>query len=130
MVGGIATHNGKFHCDEALACFILKRLNQFRDYTLLKEFNETMQTLGILDFNTRLSSAGLIYAHYGKQLIAEILGSSHDDKMVHILGYQTSGGLSGRVNHLNPYWNETDPKPDERFQQAIDCGICVVFLVY
>ncbi|CAJ0600214.1 unnamed protein product [Cylicocyclus nassatus] len=88
MVGVIATHNGKFHCDEALACFILKRLNQFRDYTLLRtrillylpsamlsltgrcirsfeetirpspiKFNETMQTLGILDFNTRLSSA-------------------------------------------------------------------------
>ncbi|CAJ0600177.1 unnamed protein product [Cylicocyclus nassatus] len=48
------------------------------------EFNETMQTLGILDFSTRLSSAGLIYAHYGKQLIAEILDSSHDDKMVYI----------------------------------------------
>ncbi|CAJ0600160.1 unnamed protein product [Cylicocyclus nassatus] len=30
------------------------------------------------------------------------------------------GGPSGRVNHVSPYWNETDPKPDERFQQAID----------
>ncbi|VDM68394.1 unnamed protein product [Strongylus vulgaris] len=104
MVGSIGTHDGKFHCDEAFACFILKRLNQFRDYKLIRtrdpavlntcdvivdvggvynhskkrydhhqiEFNETMQTLGVLDFNTRLSSAGLIYAHYGKQLIAEV----------------------------------------------------------
>lgn len=37
-----------------------------------REFNETMQTLGVLDFNTKLSSAGLVYAHYGKQLIAEV----------------------------------------------------------
>ncbi|VDM78549.1 unnamed protein product [Strongylus vulgaris] len=84
MVGSIGTHDGKFHCDEAFACFILKRLNQFRDYKLIREFNETMQTLGVLDFNTRLSSAGLIYAHYGKQLIAELLGCSHEDEMVAI----------------------------------------------
>ncbi|PIO74551.1 hypothetical protein TELCIR_26356 [Teladorsagia circumcincta] len=178
MVGVIGTHNGKFHCDEVLACYMLKRLNQFRDYTVIrtrdsstletcdivvdvggvydhpkkrydhhqKEFNETMQTLGVLDFNTKLSSAGLVYAHYGRQLIAEILGTSHEDRMVGIFfrklyetfveavdavdngipqydgtpRYHMSGGLSGRVGHLNPHWNEVDVNPDERFQQAIE----------
>ncbi|VDL64684.1 unnamed protein product [Nippostrongylus brasiliensis] len=175
MVGVIGTHNGKFHCDEVLACYMLKRLNQFRDYSVVRtrdpatldtcdivvdvgavydhskkrydhhqrEFNETMQTLSILDFNTKLSSAGLVYAHYGRQLI---LGCSHEDKMVGILyrklyetfveavdaidngipaydgipRYHVSGGLSGRVGHLNPHWNEVNPNPDERFQQAME----------
>ncbi|KAK6016188.1 hypothetical protein OSTOST_18331, partial [Ostertagia ostertagi] len=111
-----------------------------------KEFNDTMQTLGVLDFNTKLSSAGLVYAHYGKQLIAEILGTSHEDRMVGIFyrklyetfveavdaidngipqydgipRYHMSGGLSGRVGHLNPHWNEVDVNPDERFQQAME----------
>ncbi|KJH47051.1 hypothetical protein DICVIV_06860 [Dictyocaulus viviparus] len=178
MVGLIGTHDGKFHCDEAFACFMLKRLNQFRDYTVVRtrdpvklgtcdivvdvggvydhskkcydhhqrEFNETMQTLGVLDFNTKLSSAGLVYAHYGKQLIAEILGSSYDDKVVGILyrkiyesfveavdaidngisqydgipRYRIYGGLSERVEYLNPHWNEIDVNPDERFQQAME----------
>ncbi|KAK5972683.1 Metal-dependent protein hydrolase [Trichostrongylus colubriformis] len=178
MVGVIGTHNGKFHCDEVFACYMLKRLHQFSDYTIIrtrdpstletcdivvdvggvydhstkrydhhqKEFTETMQTLGVLDFNTKLSSAGLIYVHYGKQLIAELLGTSYEDRMVNIFyrklyetfveavdavdngipqydgipRYQTSGGLSGRVGHLNPHWNEVDVNPDERFQQAME----------
>lgn len=36
MVGLIGTHNGKFHCDEVFACFMLKRLNQFRDYEIVR----------------------------------------------------------------------------------------------
>uniref|UniRef100_A0A1I7XPI4 WWE domain-containing protein n=1 Tax=Heterorhabditis bacteriophora TaxID=37862 RepID=A0A1I7XPI4_HETBA len=31
-----------------------------------------------------------------------------------------SGGISGRVNHLNPHWNELNVDPDERFQQAME----------
>ncbi|KAK6053798.1 hypothetical protein COOONC_08698 [Cooperia oncophora] len=111
-----------------------------------REFDETMQTLRVLDFNTKLSSAGLVYVHYGKQLIAEMLGTSHEDKMVGIFyrklyetfveaidaidngipqydgipRYQTSGGISGRVGHLNPHWNEVDVNPDERFLQAME----------
>ncbi len=29
MTKRIATHNGKFHCDEALACFMLRRLPEY-----------------------------------------------------------------------------------------------------
>ncbi|EYB85035.1 hypothetical protein Y032_0306g2013 [Ancylostoma ceylanicum] len=76
----------------------------------------------------------------------QILGCSHDDRMVGIFyrklyetfveaidavdngipqydgipRYQMCGGLSGRVGHLNPHWNEVDPNPDERFQQAME----------
>ena len=39
-----------------------------------REFAETMKTLGILDFNTKLSSAGLVYAYYGKAVIHAVTG--------------------------------------------------------
>lgn len=29
--------------------------------------------------------------------------------------YHTSGGISGRVGHLNPHWNEKDVDADERY---------------
>ena len=50
-----------------------------------REFSHTMKTLGILDFNTKLSSAGLIYAHYGRNVIANLLELAVEDPTVEIL---------------------------------------------
>lgn len=44
-----------------------------------------MKTLNVLDFETKLSSAGLIYAHYGKRVIAELLALRDDSTEVDIL---------------------------------------------
>ncbi|GMT10528.1 hypothetical protein PFISCL1PPCAC_1825, partial [Pristionchus fissidentatus] len=174
----IGTHSGKFHCDEAFACYMLKQLPEFENHQIVrsrdekvlaecdivvdvggvfdaasrrfdhhqKEFQETMSTLGHLPFHTRLSSAGLVYAHYGKQIIANYLKKPIDDKLVSLFfhrlysvyveqvdavdngisayeglpKYHTSGGISGRVGHLNPHWNEKDVDADERFGQAMN----------
>jgi uncharacterized UPF0160 family protein len=32
----IGTHNGKFHCDEALACFILKQLPDYKNSEIIR----------------------------------------------------------------------------------------------
>lgn len=34
----IGTHNGRFHCDEALACFMLKQLPAYKDATIVRYF--------------------------------------------------------------------------------------------
>lgn len=39
-----------------------------------REFTETMKSLKILDYETKLSSAGLVYAYYGKAVISSITG--------------------------------------------------------
>ncbi|CAJ0954536.1 unnamed protein product, partial [Mesorhabditis belari] len=177
-MGKLGTHNGKFHCDEALACFLLRKLPEFSDFDLVrtrdpamlescdvvvdvggvfdhekrrydhhqKEFAHTMQTLGFLDFSTKLSSAGLVYAHYGRRLIAQLTEVDENDPKVTLFyrkvyevfieqidavdngipqydgvaRYLSSGGISGRVGHLNPHWNETDIDPDERFRMAME----------
>ncbi|KAH9260660.1 hypothetical protein BASA81_001127 [Batrachochytrium salamandrivorans] len=99
----IVTHNGTFHCDEALACGLLKVLPQFsalqvcrtRDKALIEQgfivvdvgatfdvdtrrfdhhqnsFTETFYggEDGGADRKIKLSSAGLVYKYYGKDII-------------------------------------------------------------
>ena len=159
----LGTHDGSFHCDEALALSMLKCLPEYRsasilrtrDPALLSECNVVVDVgavyapethrydhhqrefMGTLDgYKTRLSSAGLVYKHFGRRVIKSILesGSSESvpedfldicyDKlyknfMEHIdaidngiavsdseLKYRISSTLSNRVGHLNPAWNE------------------------
>lgn len=53
----IGTHNGTFHCDEALACFMLKCLPKFknaeiirsRDESVLKECDIVVDVGGVYD---------------------------------------------------------------------------------
>jgi len=181
MTGKIGTHNGKFHTDEVLACWMLKRLPSFKDYTITrtrdpeelrgcnivvdvggvydpdtkrfdhhqKEFNHTLNSLEPkLDFHTRLSSAGLVYTHFGRDVLREITGAATSDeesKNIEILfrkmyknfiesvdavdngiaqfdgtpRYLLADTLDAQVDHLNPAWNEPDVKPDDQFQKAM-----------
>ena len=106
----IGTHNGAFHCDEVLACSMLKMLPQYKDATIIrsrdpeilkgcdivadvggifdpkthrydhhqKTFTDSMNSLNKGKWVTKLSSAGLIYAHFGKDVIAQIINSKDE----------------------------------------------------
>lgn len=97
----VATHDGKFHCDEALAIGLLRHIPAFAAATIVrtrnpeiikasdcvvdvgavydvttrrfdhhqKEFQGTMTTTK-RTYKTRLSSAGLVYKHFGHSIIA------------------------------------------------------------
>jgi len=111
----IGTHNGTFHCDEVLACFMLKQLAEFknaeivrsRDPKLLDECDIVVDVGGVFDpvrmrfdhhqksfdhsfnslvpemrFVTKLSSAGLIYVHFGKEVIKHSLGITEKNQDV------------------------------------------------
>lgn len=94
----IGTHNGHFHADEALAVYMLRMLPDYksadlvrtRDPALLETCHTVVDVGGEYDdgkkrydhhqrtFNTtfpnhatKLSSAGLVYMHYGKAIIAQ-----------------------------------------------------------
>jgi len=174
--GCLATHSGHFHCDEALALAMLKVLPENRDRSILRTrdaellsrahlvcdvgavydpaklrydhhqrgFMETLRA----DKPIKLSSAGLIYKHYGKQIIAELLSDDptvqeaevnvlfdkcYNDFIEHIDGidngiepydggkkqYYVSTSLSARVAHLNPEWNEENADENQRFMEAM-----------
>uniref|UniRef100_A0A7G3AUC4 Putative metal-binding protein n=1 Tax=Lutzomyia longipalpis TaxID=7200 RepID=A0A7G3AUC4_LUTLO len=104
----IGTHDGRFHCDEALACFMLRQLEEYKNAEIVRSRNEeilakcdiVVDVGGIFDvtkkrfdhhqksfgdslsslrpefgtkYDVRLSSAGLIYVHYGEEIISAIL---------------------------------------------------------
>ncbi|KAF9453790.1 metal-dependent protein hydrolase [Macrolepiota fuliginosa MF-IS2] len=172
----IGTHNGTFHCDEALAVFLLRQTSTYADSDLKRTrdpsvldtcdivvdvgavYDETKrrfdhhqrgftEVLGY-GFNTKLSSAGLIYKHFGKEIIANRLQILVDDPKVELLWlkmyrvfieaidaidngisqypndikplYRSRTDLSSRVGYLNPAWNQSvDAQAvDARFLEA------------
>lgn len=170
----IGTHSGNFHCDESLACFMLQLLPEYKDATITrsrdlavlakcdiivdvgatydpathrydhhqKGFFETFSA----EYKTKLSSAGLVYKHFGKAIIQEVSPDS-DDKDVELVyqkvyknfiealdgidngvsqypeevapAYRINTDLSARVGKLNPRWNEEGVDLDDRFQKAM-----------
>ncbi|KAG5484627.1 hypothetical protein CUR178_07218 [Leishmania enriettii] len=98
----ICTHNGSFHCDEAMACGLLRHVPEYHEAIVLRtrdpkqidacdvvvdvgaiydagknrydhhqaSFHDTMTTRK-KTYKTRLSSAGLVYRHFGRQIICQ-----------------------------------------------------------
>ncbi|KAI0932232.1 hypothetical protein AcV5_004489 [Taiwanofungus camphoratus] len=172
----IGTHNGTFHCDEALAVFLLKRtttyrnadLRRTRDPAVLDTCSIVVDVGGVYDkakqrfdhhqrefteifghgFTTKLSSAGLVYKHFGKEIIANRLQLQPDEPKVETLWlklykefieaidgidngisqypmdiqpcYRIRTDVSSRVGYLNPAWNEPfdSQTVDRKFLQA------------
>lgn len=49
MTKKIGTHDGNFHCDEILACFMLKQLEEFKDAEIIRTRNlDVLKTCDIL----------------------------------------------------------------------------------
>ncbi|CAD6450756.1 a6013d8d-adde-4589-860e-35df9af53099 [Sclerotinia trifoliorum] len=108
----IGTHNGHFHADEALAVYMLRLLPTYQPSELIrtrdpkiletchtvvdvggeynnetKRYDHHQRTFDTTfpDRPTKLSSAGLVYMHYGKAIIAQRLGVSEDAEEVDII---------------------------------------------
>lgn len=175
----IGTHNGAFHCDEVLACFMLKRIPVYQDAEILRtrdqqtldtcdivvdvggvydpvhhrydhhqhDFKETMNSLNPdAPWKTKLSSAGLVYHHFGDKVIRAVLGDEHSDDAVksvynHVYeyfiqeidgidngvpmfdgepSYRITTNLSSRVGNLNPAWNSKVQDETESFYKACE----------
>ncbi|NXQ10903.1 MYG1 protein, partial [Peucedramus taeniatus] len=100
-----------------------------------RSFSESMRSLRPdKPWGTKLSSAGLVYCHFGAEILAGLLGQPEDGPVVTALydklyenfveevdaldngiapaagepRYALSTTLSARVGLLNPRWNEPD----------------------
>eukprot|EP00455_Lapot_gusevi_P049474 TRINITY_DN7021_c0_g1_i3.p1 TRINITY_DN7021_c0_g1~~TRINITY_DN7021_c0_g1_i3.p1 ORF type:complete len:377 (-),score=91.50 TRINITY_DN7021_c0_g1_i3:74-1069(-) len=173
----IGTHDGTFHCDEALACYMLRLTQQFRgaevvrtrDPALLESLPVICDVGGVYDparhrydhhqrgfdqtfdekHHTKLSSAGLIYKHFGREIIASELGAEAAPQLVELVyqriydsfieaidgvdngvsqygpeagapRYRVNTSLPSRVSYLNPEWNEHNVDMMSRFHQAME----------
>lgn len=160
----IVTHNGYFQCDEALAIAMLQLLPEYRDLPIVRtrdtsiierakfaidvggeyepdrlrfdhhqrDFNETFTS----DQFIKLSSAGLIYRHFGKEIIKQVCGEKWelDEEALRIVyqkcynafikhidgfdngieshtgiaNYHVTTSLPARVNMWNHAWTDTE----------------------
>ncbi|KAF3434203.1 hypothetical protein FNV43_RR25306 [Rhamnella rubrinervis] len=164
----VGTHNGSFHCDEALGCFMIRLTDYFsnaeivrsRDSQVLEGLDAVLDVGGVYDpswhrydhhqkgfdevfghgFSTKLSSAGLVYKHFGKEIIAKELQVDEGHPDVHRLflaiyksfmeaidaidnginqydtdqpaRYVNNTHLSARVGRLNLDWIDPDQSPE------------------
>jgi len=176
----IGTHNGTFHCDEVMACHLLKLLPEFKDAEIVRSrdpavldacdivvdvggvfdasrmrfdhhqrsFDDTMYSLsaGKYPWKTKLSSAGLVYFHFGMRVLSHVLRMKPEDDLVQVLfkkvyenlmeeidavdnginqwamgapRYMITTTLGQRVGRCNPGWNQKDKDELEGFNQAL-----------
>mmetsp|Transcript_29240 Transcript_29240/g.55230 ORF Transcript_29240/g.55230 Transcript_29240/m.55230 type:complete len:336 (+) Transcript_29240:97-1104(+) len=171
----IGTHSGTFQADEAMGVWMLRqhpayfqsKVVRSRDLEVLgpldividvageydhaklrydhhqRGFEETLSECG---FDIKLSATGLVYRHYGKDVICELYPAlkSEPAKLETVYSkfyksfvqaldaidngveiaknprYSDGTGLSARVGRLNKRWNDTSESPteDERFEKA------------
>jgi len=174
----IGTHNGCFHCDETLACSLLKMLPRFQEAEIVrsrdpavladctvvvdvgaeydparlrfdhhqKTFSHSFNSLdSSKKWTTKLSSAGLVYFHFGREIISQVLDGSSDKVTEKVFDkvyenfiqeidaidngiathdgegrYSISTNLSSRVSHLSPNWNDEEQDTTGGFYKAMD----------
>ncbi|KAK9665207.1 hypothetical protein RND81_14G097600 [Saponaria officinalis] len=138
----IGTHNGTFHCDEALACFLLRLTPKFlgshivrtRDPQVLETLDAVVGVGGVFEpsrdrydhhqpgfnevfgfgFGTKLSSAGLVYKHYGKEIIAKEVELDQEHPNVNRLFIAVYKyfieAVDAADNGINQYSSDLSPK--------------------
>jgi len=170
----IATHHGSFHADEAMACAMLKCLPEYRDMPVVRTRNpadidkaaivvdvggtyepakhrydhhqKTFETTYSEDYPLiKLSSAGLVYKHFGVEVVKALCGNVEGKSLAKIVAktydslireldaldngvsvadeprYRFCTHLGARVGRLNPSWQEPSSPEIEngRFQEAM-----------
>ncbi|XP_022763387.1 UPF0160 protein-like isoform X2 [Durio zibethinus] len=167
----VGTHDGSFHCDEALACFMIRLTKKFSNAQIaLENLDAVVDARGVYDptrdrydhhqrgfeqvfshgFTTKLSSAGLVYRHYGAEIIAKELELDVQHPNVYRLflavyknfveavdaidnginqydtdrppRYVNATGLSYRVGRLNLDWVDLD-QSSERENEAFQSAM-------
>ncbi|KAK4538376.1 hypothetical protein CDCA_CDCA17G4401 [Cyanidium caldarium] len=171
----IGTHSGTFHCDEVLACSLLRLLPEYRDAPITRSRDvDTLATLDCLvdvgaeyepsrrrfdhhqrafyetfdaSKKTKLSSAGLVYKHFGKDVLRQVCGDAADDRTIDLLykkvydgfieaidandnginatserpRFTDNSNLPARIARMNSPWNrdEAPAAQNERFSRAM-----------
>ncbi|KAL8832315.1 MAG: hypothetical protein Q9170_004927 [Blastenia crenularia] len=153
----IGTHNGHFHADEALAVYLLRLLPTYNPSTLLRtrdpsllstchtvvdvggeydppanRYDHHQRTFDTTFPNrkTKLSSAGLVYMHFGKAIIAQRTGLDPESDDVALLWrklyHEFIEAIDANDNGISVYPPSETANLSKRFN---DSGITLSSLV-
>eukprot|EP00762_Andalucia_godoyi_P001466 ANDGO_00299.mRNA.1 UPF0160 protein C27H6.8 len=155
----LGTHDGTFHCDEALALALLRTLPGFRDFPILRSRDPAYlarckvivdvgaqfePSTGRLDHHqssftetwspsrrtTKLSSAGIVFKLYGKEIIANLLQvqslPSHDgdggagggEYSEEDVSMMVEKAYSGFIEHVDAIDNGVDVAEETRYAMS------------
>eukprot|EP00485_Elphidium_margaritaceum_P003018 CAMPEP_0202706082 /NCGR_PEP_ID=MMETSP1385-20130828/18558_1 /ASSEMBLY_ACC=CAM_ASM_000861 /TAXON_ID=933848 /ORGANISM="Elphidium margaritaceum" /LENGTH=394 /DNA_ID=CAMNT_0049364469 /DNA_START=108 /DNA_END=1292 /DNA_ORIENTATION=- len=163
----IGTHSGTFHCDEVLACYMLSqhtkdyrnaKIVRSRDSDVLstadivvdvgsefdlkgnkfdhhqREFNQQFSE----EYATKLSSAGLIYKYFGKEIVRDIIENRCDDvhtnndeemknaplteDMLEVVYNKVYASLIESVDAIDNGIKQYDTETQARYLQRTDLG--------
>ncbi|KAL3236656.1 Myg1p RNJ42_01750 [Nakaseomyces bracarensis] len=141
----ICTHSGPFHADESLAVYMLRLLPKYKDAKVVRSRNpEDWEASDIVvdvgakydgvkffdhhqreffetyneNYATKLSSAGLVYKHFGREIISTIIsesGATSSESDLDILYdkvyKQFIEALDANDNGIDKYENSKDLTP-------------------
>ncbi|KAI3405456.2 hypothetical protein KGF56_001726 [Candida oxycetoniae] len=141
----ICTHSGSFHADESLAVYLLKLLPQYRNAEIVRSRNpQDWEECDIVvdvggkydsvkyfdhhqreffatfneNYKTKLSSAGLIYKHFGKDIIRQVLSLEENDGNIELLYDKVYKefieSLDANDNGINNYPVDIESKFNEK----------------
>lgn len=141
----ICTHSGSFHADEALAVYMLRLLPQYAQAKLVRSRNAqdweesdiVMDVSGKYDqvkyfdhhqreftttfnekYTTKLSSAGLIYKHFGRDILKHICQYSDSDEDLTKLDFLFDRVYSDFIEAVDANDNGITKFPDQDNLQA------------
>ena len=89
--GGIVTHNGPFHCDEALACGLLKVVPEFRDMEVCRTRDKTLINQGavVVDVGGEFDASKNRFDHHQNSFAEDFYGGTNPDHKIKL----SSAGL-------------------------------------
>ena len=75
---------------------------------MIRSFDGTMQSLGSLNYQTKLSSAGLVYLHYGRRVIDEIIGRQLESSLSDIIYDKVYENFIEEIDAIDNGISQTD----------------------
>lgn len=81
------------------------------DCFLIRTFDGTMSSLAKKKWTTKLSSAGLIYLHFGHQVLSEVFGGMASAKDVEILYDKIYENFIEEIDAVDNGINQYDGEP-------------------
>lgn len=78
---------------------------------LLRGFTGTMNSLGGMKWQIKLSSAGLVYLHFGKDILMHILEVNIDDSVVDLIYEKVYESFIQEIDAIDNGVNQYDGEP-------------------
>ena len=76
-----------------------------------RSFSGTMKSLADMKWDIKLSSAGLVYLHFGKDVLSQLMKTSKDDSRVELIYAKVYENFVQEIDAIDNGVNQFDGEP-------------------